>query len=700
MKKPIPTLLVLTALFLASCGGTPASSSAAPSSESSSQGTSSGTSSEASSSSASSSQTPASSSSETPASSSSEPPASSSSEPPAPTPSSSSESSSTESSSVEPIVYVTLTLDANGGSVPSETIDVEKGKPAVLPIPAKQGKEFLGWYTGFGEKDKKIDGSTVFDEDMKLVAEWSEYDVNFLDGKGEVFNHQAIKAGKMAARPSGTPAQDPAETTDTRFNGWKFDFALPLHKDWQVIGSWSDEVAKEVTYTLLESSYFEGSLDLVFRLQDDLFLEPSTDYSPALAKASYGLCTATFDKAHMHDFYLGMGFDNVVFSAHFDTPTVDSIGYAIAHKEIDGADLITVAIRGHEYKQEWANNFVVGDSGDHAGFLAAANQVIAAVGHYVEENYKDKTLKYWVSGYSRAGAVANVAVNNMLKDPSGLYDQGNVYAYTFEAPRGVAIANVGECPNLFNLVNDADIIARLLPEEYGLTRAGVDKPLLPEDIDATLQAVKEDFSIGTFTPTSTYATEPALPTALLDSLLAYGKEEYAKWVADCEAWEIAYKEWQEGGETGDAPVKPEMPNEVKASLFNRQMYFDNYQAHIAYILEVGFGLKSSTLQALLDDIKAKAKEGVLSIMAIISDGQALYNYLKPFLDEDGYAYDPDRTLAACKQASLLMGPALSTVLKVFPDVFSAGFDGVLSAFKRLISHHMPEVIYAFVQAVE
>ncbi len=698
MKKPIPTLLVLTALFLASCGGAPASSSATPSSESSSQGTSSGTSSE-SSPSASSSETPASSS-ETPASSS-EPPASSSSEPPAPTPSSSSEeSSSSESSSTEPIVYVTLTLDANGGSVPSETIDVEKGKTAVLPIPAKKGKEFLGWYTGFGEKDKKIDDSTVFDEDMKLVAEWNEYDVSFLDGKGEVFNHQAIKAGKMAARPSGTPTQDPAETTNIEFNGWKFDFALPLHEDYQVLGSWSDKVAKEVTYTLLESSYFEGSLDLVFHFQDDLFLEDASEYNPALAKASYGLSSATFDKAHMADFYEGLGFDNVIFSANFDTPTTTSIGYAIAHKEIDGADLIAVAIRGHKYKQEWANNFVVGDSGDHAGFLDAANQLIAAVGNYVEKNYKDETLKYWISGYSRAGAVANVAVNNMLKDPSGLYDQDNVYAYTFEAPRGVAKGNVVECPNLFNMVNDADIIARLLPEEYGLTRAGVEKPILPEDIDAALQAVKKDFSIGTFTPTSTYATEPALPTALLDSLLTYGTEEYAKWVADCEAWETAYKEWQEGGETGDAPVKPEMPNTVKASLFNREMYVDNYQAHIAYILEIGFGLKSSTLEALLTDIKAKAEEGIFSILAIVADGQALYDYLKPFLDQDGYAYDPDRTLAACKQASLLMGPALDIVFKVFPDAMSAGFDGVTSAFKRLVAHHMPEVIYAFVQALK
>lgn len=700
MKKPIPKLLVLTALFLASCGGAPASTSAIPSSESSSQGTSSGTSSE-SSPSASSSETPASSS-ETPASSS-EPAASSSSEPPAPTPSSSSEeSSSSESSSVEPIVYVTLTLDANGGSVPSETIDVEKGKPAVLPTPTKKGKEFLGWYTGFGEKDKKIDDSTVFDEDMKLVAEWNEYDVSFLDGKGEVFNHQAIKAGKMATRPSGTPTQDPAETTNISFNGWKFDFALPLHEDYQVLGSWSDKVAKEVTYTLLESSYFEGSLDLVFHFQDDLFLEDASHYSPALAKASYGLSSATFDKAHMSDFYEGLGFDNVIFSANFDTPTTTSIGYAIAHKEIDGADLIAVAIRGHKYKQEWANNFVVGDSGDHAGFLDAANQLIAAVGNYVEENYKKKTLKYWVSGYSRAGAVANLAVNNMLKDPSGLYDQDNVYAYTFEAPRGVAIGNVVECPNLFNMVNDADLIARLLPEEYGLTRAGVDKPILPEDIDAALQAVKKDFSIGTFTPTSTYATESELPTVLIDALLTYGTEQYAKWVTDCEAWEIAYKEWQEGGEIGDAPVKPEKPTEVKASLFNREMYVDNYQAHIAYILEIGFGLKSSTLEALLDDIKAKAAENFMSILGIIGDGQSLYNYLKPFIDEDGYPYEEDKALKACEAASLLvLGPVLYKILPVFSDVVSeSGITALGDVFSRLIAHHMPEVIYAFVQALK
>jgi len=64
----------------------------------------------------------------------------------------------------------TVTFDANGGTVGTDTMDTEE-KLSSLPTPERSGYKFLGWFT---EKTSgtKVDTSTVFTQDTTVYAQW------------------------------------------------------------------------------------------------------------------------------------------------------------------------------------------------------------------------------------------------------------------------------------------------------------------------------------------------------------------------------------------------------------------------------------------------------------------------------------------------------------------------------------------------
>ena len=72
--------------------------------------------------------------------------------------------------------------------------------------------------------------------------------------------------------------------------------------------------------------------------------------------------------------------------------------------------MIAVAIRGGGYETEWAGNFEIGGDATHHGFAIAATKVHTEILKYFEQHTDllSKKLKFWVVGYSRAGATANL----------------------------------------------------------------------------------------------------------------------------------------------------------------------------------------------------------------------------------------------------------------------------------------------------
>ena len=250
--------------------------------------------------------------------------------------------------------------------------------------------------------------------------------------------------------------------------------------------------------------------------EDSYFLAPSTEHNPHLATASISFAMASFASAsssaiqgrtrfrNIRSLLASTGFGDFYANGDYQKQSgQDTIGLVFAHKKIEKKELVYVGIRGAHYDAEWASNFTIADPNAeyvkedspqyHYGFHKAANQLISELKDYLATNNIRGDIKLWTSGFSRAGATANIA--------AGLLDQAiargekplgeevtlakeDLYAYCFEPPMGAPdavdaegklLARGADYSNIFNYVNFNDPVPMVAMKEVGFTRFGQDR---------------------------------------------------------------------------------------------------------------------------------------------------------------------------------------------------------------------------------
>ncbi len=218
-----------------------------------------------------------------------------------------------------------------------------------------------------------------------------------------------------------------------------------------------------------------------------------TCYNHALARMSLRLSIAAFTPESVTALFDKLNFGFTDDSIHYPAPAFDydagttTVGYAIGSRAcVDDAGeyaLIAVVVRGHGYGEEWGSNFEMGAGSRHAGFEKSAKQVTDGVMDYMKQNIADGTrVKFWVTGFSRAAAVANVTAHNLndaMADGTIDATVDDVFAYTFESPRTVTTdePEYDRDLNIFNIVNQSDLVTQIPPTEWGYVRYGIDCPL-------------------------------------------------------------------------------------------------------------------------------------------------------------------------------------------------------------------------------
>ena len=170
-----------------------------------------------------------------------------------------------------------------------------------------------------------------------------------------------------------------------------------------------------------------------------------------------------------------------------DHTAMDSTGMVLARKMIGGKEVVAVALRGDEYELEMASNFIAGAQGDILTFAEAEARVESRVRAYIER-YGIAQAKYWVVGYSRSGAVANLFGRELNRDLSGFCTTGDdVYVYTFEAAIASADSTVYE--NIHNIVDRRDLITYVYPAAWSLYGCGVPDVIGDTDETITLRSL-------------------------------------------------------------------------------------------------------------------------------------------------------------------------------------------------------------------
>ena len=264
----------------------------------------------------------------------------------------------------------------------------------------------------------------------------------------------------------------------------------------------NDTVNEKVKFT----GFYSSNLEYNYEYRDDYFDDSAEDNYIDLAKVSLLKalsCTVADDtnltKAadYIVDFHTKCNYKDIYISDDYKIKTTkDTIGFVFASKYIMSNNkktlLISITARGFKYDREWASNFTIGKEGNHAGFEAASSKIMNSLNTYLEKYNKDLNrgieLKFWISGYSRGGAVADL-VSAKIRD-NNIAKAENIYAYTFEAPASM-LENDKEYNFIKNYINKNDIVPKIIPNTTGLIRPGVD---FDYNVDKDINKVKENLA--------------------------------------------------------------------------------------------------------------------------------------------------------------------------------------------------------------
>ena len=254
-----------------------------------------------------------------------------------------------------------------------------------------------------------------------------------------------------------------------------------------VVGvSAADDTVITGTFTYMPA-FTDGPATETFYYSDSWLTAPSATQNTRLTTMSMALAYASMEiegSSYITDLYSKIGFDEVRIDDMNGTPTTDTIGTAIAHKTIDGQDVIAVSIRGNKYGAEWAANLRAGAFGDIEGFAKASEKVIARIKAYREAHHLSN-VKLWIAGYSAAADLAGVYINEHLDEFDTTAD--DVFVYCYEAPRCCASDTV--YPNIYCIKNKNDLINYVYPASWGVYTNGVE---IVTGEDLTVNKVKVD----------------------------------------------------------------------------------------------------------------------------------------------------------------------------------------------------------------
>jgi hypothetical protein len=225
-----------------------------------------------------------------------------------------------------------------------------------------------------------------------------------------------------------------------------------------------------------------------FYYSDDFFSYDNSAYHSDLAIMTLKLAMAGYSRQNLyteelpeHDLrralnlqrlFSDIGFGNAEFH-NYNTALTDyssKVAYGFASRQIGQDVVVAVVLRGGGYGAEWADNFNVGTSGDHAGFSAAAKAVQAELEDYIaglKDLYQfSGDVKLWMTGYSRSGATCNLLAQAM----SSKIDSDNLYAYVFAAPN--CTTSPKACRGLFSIISAADVVPCVPLSKWGFGRHG------------------------------------------------------------------------------------------------------------------------------------------------------------------------------------------------------------------------------------
>jgi hypothetical protein len=224
-------------------------------------------------------------------------------------------------------------------------------------------------------------------------------------------------------------------------------------------------------------------------LDDSLRHGDSERFEPALAMTAAALSLSSATENLLSANLKALGYENL-YASSFENRAKDRIGMVLGVREGEREREVAVVLRGTA-GTEWYSNFDLGYSAEHRGFSRAADYAERVVGDRIFSLGSRKENRFFVTGYSRGGAVANI-LSKRLCDRYGI---DAVRAYTFAAPNTAMTFKGARYGSICNIVRDEDFFARVPLTGWGYTKYGR-TITLSGDVSRRYRALNREDYIG------------------------------------------------------------------------------------------------------------------------------------------------------------------------------------------------------------
>lgn len=221
------------------------------------------------------------------------------------------------------------------------------------------------------------------------------------------------------------------------------------------------------------------------------FSASSTVFDPDLAQYALQIAELGYSPATQESMLRAQGFQQlgVYNSSRNRNDDRHVAAYTVYERATEnGSSEVILAIRGTG-EGEWKLNLDLMPSGNYdlpyaENFFLAAEDIRTTQEAFLS-GLEDPV--FLITGFSRGAAVANL-LGALLTDRFG---GDRVFVYTFATPRTV-VGEHASYPNIFNVINPADIITFLPFPAWGFERYGIDIEL-PVDHETLMTAAREAF---------------------------------------------------------------------------------------------------------------------------------------------------------------------------------------------------------------
>ncbi len=191
------------------------------------------------------------------------------------------------------------------------------------------------------------------------------------------------------------------------------------------------------------------------------YLDSST-YDTVLSNMMAALSKAVYSGNDIALATRSLGFDKSNVYDYYGSYNPNTCGYSLSFKQSDYSDdiICLVAVRGTQsldYNADWYGNLnIMTDSyGHHSGFQNPANRIYESIQQYIYTNQITKNVKFFVTGHSRGGAVANLLSVKLMENGVA---SSNIYNYNFACPDVACKYFFATYYNIFNLCNREDVV--------------------------------------------------------------------------------------------------------------------------------------------------------------------------------------------------------------------------------------------------